>query len=473
MCGIFGIFNYQDAAATTALGLHALQHRGQEAAGIVSFDGASFYAHKDMGHVGDIFGTEDVIKKLKGRSALGHVRYSTSGEKFVRNTQPLYAHLDFGGIGLAHNGNLTNAIQLRKELVLSGAIFQSTSDTEVILHLIAKSQEKTLEDRVVEALNRVVGAYALIMILDDKMIVARDPHGVRPLVMGELDGAAIFASESIALDIIGAKLVRDVKPGEIITISQGETKSFFPFPKVPPRLDIFEYIYFSRPDSILEGKPIYDVRLNIGRELARECLDLDHNVDVIVPVPDSGVPAALGYAKETGVPFDYGIIRNHYVGRTFIEPTAQIRNLGVKLKHNPNASVLKGKSVVLVDDSIVRGTTSRKIVEMVRNAGAKEIHFRVACPPTAWPCFYGIDTPNRKELLSASHTPDEICKTIGADSLKFLSVDGMYRAIGEESRNNETPQYEDSVYTGDYPVPLIDYEDGSLDEQLSLLQEAG
>ncbi len=469
MCGIFGIYRNVDAAANTALGLHALQHRGQEAAGIVSFNGERFFAHRDMGLVGEIFGDEEIIRALPGYAAIGHNRYSTSGETVARNTQPLFAHMDFGGFAVAHNGNLTNSMTLRKELVREGRIFQSTSDTEVIIHLIAKSRESTFKDRLIWALKKVIGAYCLVMLIDDKMIAVRDPYGVRPLSLGKLGEAYIVASESVAFDIIGAEFVRDIEPGEMLFIGNDGLESSFPFEKVNKRLDIFEYIYFSRPDSIVDGRSVYEARINIGRKLAEE----SHvDADVVVSVPDSGNPSAMGYAREANLPFEMGIIRNHYIGRTFIEPTDKIRHLGVKLKHNASRKCLEGKRVVLVDDSIVRGTTSRKIVEMVRAAGAKEIHFRVSSPPKTWPCFYGIDTPDRSKLIAANHTVEEVEKLIGVDSLKYISLDGLYQAMGEKGRNNDAPQFEDSVFTGDYPIPLVDVNGGNHSrDNISLIRE--
>lgn len=452
-CGVFGICGNSDAAAHTALGLHALQHRGQEAAGIVSFDGTQFYTHKAQGHVGDIFNSKDVMESLIGDAAIGHVRYSTSGEKHARNIQPLFSEFSFGGLAIAHNGNLTNAKVLRKELIKKGAIFQSTMDTEIFVHLIATSTYSKVADRIVDAMRQVEGAYSLVAMTQKKLIGARDPHGVRPLVLGRLGDSYILASETCALDIIGAKFERDIEPGELVIIDKDGLHSSRPFGDIKPRFCIFEYVYFARPDSFVEGKFVYEVRKQIGRELARES---GIKADVVVPVPDSGVPGALGFAEESGMPFELGIIRNHYIGRTFIEPTDQVRHLGVKLKHNANRAVLAGKEVVLVDDSIVRGTTSKKIVTMVREAGAKKIHMRIASPPTIDPCFYGVDTPSKDKLIAANMSKDEIAKVIGVDSLEYLSIDGLYRAVGRAKRDNESPQYCDACFTGEYPIKVAD-----------------
>ncbi len=467
-CGIFGILGTTDAAAFTALGLHALQHRGQEAAGIVAFDGKHFNSDRRLGLVGDKFTRPDVIERLQGESAIGHVRYSTAGGTVVRNTQPLFADLTGGGIALAHNGNLTNANQLRRKLVEEGAIFQSTSDSENIVHLVARSREPRIVGRIADALRQVEGAYSLICLTNKKLIGIRDPLGVRPLVLGKLDGAYMLASESCALDIIGAEFVRDIRAGEMIVITPGGIESFEPFPKTQQRFCIFEYVYFSRPDSVVETRSVYQVRKQIGAELAKEA---PIDVDLVVPVPDSGVPGAIGYAEQSGVPFQLGIIRNHYVGRTFIEPSEQIRHLGVKLKHNANRALLKGKRVVLVDDSIVRGTTSVKIVDMIREAGASEVHMRIASPPTTDSCFYGVNTPQKEKLLAARMDVAAMCKHIGANSLAFVSIDGLYRAVGEAQRNGDCPQYCDACFTGTYPIPRVDFEGGEDDGQLSLLTE--
>ena len=469
-CGVFGIYGHPDAAALTALGLHALQHRGQEAAGIVSFDGERFQTARRLGLVGDHFSSEKVINRLQGSSALGHVRYSTTGETILRNVQPLFAELAAGGFAVAHNGNLTNGLTLRRELIAQGAICQSTSDTEVILHLVARSQKTRIVERYIDALRSLEGAYALVALTNKKLIGARDPYGIRPLILGELNGAYILCSETCALDIIGAKFIREVENGEVVVISDDGIESLRPFPKQPARPCIFEYIYFSRPDSMLGGRSIYDVRKGMGRELARESAI---DADVIVPIPDSGVPAAIGFAQETGIPFELGIIRNHYVGRTFIEPTQTIRSLGVKLKHNANRAVVQGKRVVLIDDSIVRGTTSVKIVRMMYEAGAKEVHMRISSPPIKHPDFYGIDTPEQKSLLAATHTLEEMRQYIGVDSLAFLSVDGVYRAVGYPGRDNARPQFTDHCFTGDYPTHLTDLVGETRKQQLSLLAEAG
>jgi amidophosphoribosyltransferase len=468
-CGVFGVFGHPDAAALTALGLHALQHRGQEAAGIVAYDGEQFNAHRGMGLVGDNFGSPDVIRKLPGHAAIGHVRYATTGEVALRNVQPLFFEIELGGLAICHNGNLTNSYQLRKQLVRRGSLFHTTSDTEVINHLIATSEQGTIIDRLVDALNQVEGAYSLAALTQDSVIGLRDPLGVRPLVVGRLADAWIIASETCALDIIGAEFVRDVEPGEIVTADAEGLHSVKPFAKKPERFCIFEHIYFARPDSVIEGKSVYEARKCIGRELARE----SHvDADIVVPVPDSGVPAAIGYSQESGIPFELGIIRNHYVGRTFIEPTDQIRHLGVRLKHNANRNDLKGKRVILVDDSIVRGTTSTKIVDMVRNAGASEVHMRISSPPTTNPCFYGIATPEREQLLAARYDVDAMARFIGVDSLAFISIAGLYRAMGEPARDPLAPRFCDACFTGDYPIPLIDADDGKVSVQLSLLAPA-
>lgn len=454
-CGIFGIVGHPDAAAHTALGLHALQHRGQEAAGIVSFDGKGFHVHRALGLVGDNFNSASVIGELKGSIAIGHNRYSTTGDTLLRNVQPLYGDFSFGGLAIAHNGNLTNAMTLRRQLIEIGCLFQSTSDTEVIIHLIALSKQTTVEDRLYDALSRIEGAYSLVVLEGQTLIGVRDPLGVRPLVMGRLGDAVMFASETCALDIVGAEFVRDVEPGEIVIVEGRNIRSLKPFPKVQKRFCLFEYVYFSRPDSSSEGHNVYEVRQRIGAQLSREA---PVSADVVVPVPDSGIPGALGYAKESGIPFELGIIRNHYVGRTFIEPSDHVRHLGVKLKHNGNRAMLEGKRVILVDDSIVRGTTSKKIVTMVREAGAAEVHMRIASPPTTHSCFYGVDTPTREHLLAARHSVAEMCGLIGADSLAFISLDGIYRAVGGMSRNAAGPQYCDACFSGDYPIPLTDVE---------------
>lgn len=467
-CGIFGILGHTDASALTALGLHALQHRGQEAAGIVSHDGRHFYTHRALGLVGDNFNSADIIGRLKGYIAIGHNRYSTTGETLLRNVQPLFGDFSFGGLGVAHNGNLTNAMTLRKQLIDIGCLFQSTSDTEVIIHLIALSKHSSVEDRLYDALARVEGAYSLVVISDNTLIGVRDPLGVRPLVMGKLGDAYILASETCALDIVGASYVRDIEPGEIVIITSESIRSLKPFAKASKRFCIFEYVYFSRPDSISEGRNVYETRKKIGAWLARET---NVPADVVVPVPDSGIPSAIGYAGEAGIPFELGIIRNHYVGRTFIEPSDQVRHLGVKLKHNSNRAVIAGRRVVLVDDSIVRGTTSKKIVSMVRDAGATEVHMRIASPPTTHSCFYGVDTPTRDQLLAANHDVDSMAKLIGVDSLAFISLDGMYQAVAGINRNNYAPQFCDACFSGDYPIALTDMENAAGNAQNDLFSE--
>ena len=466
-CAVFGIYGSKDAAAHAALGLHALQHRGQEAAGIVAAGNGQFHAHREIGLVGDIFGEARVIDQLEGTMAIGHTRYSTTGKPNLRNVQPLFADLEFGGFAIAHNGNLTNAVGIRHELVCRGCIFQSTTDTEIIVHLMATSRG-TVVDRIVSALRQVDGAYSIVAVAENCVIGARDPHGVRPLVLGQLGDAYILASESCAFDIIGADYVRDIDPGELVVLDENGIHSHRPFPPAQQRFCIFEYIYFSRPDSVIEGLSVYQARKQIGAELAREA---PVDVDLVVPVPDSGVPSAIGYAHEAGVPYEMGIIRNHYVGRTFIEPSSEIRHLGVKLKHNANRAHIEGKRVVLVDDSIVRGTTSSKIVEMVRNAGAKEVHMRIASPPTTHSCFYGVDTPERDQLLASRLDIEGMRKLIGCDSLAFISMDGLYRAMGAPGRDPDAPAYCDACFSGDYPIRLTDQDDGATGRQLSLLAE--
>jgi amidophosphoribosyltransferase len=468
-CGVFGIFNHPDAAAITALGLHALQHRGQEAAGIVTFDGKRFHSERRMGLVGDNFSRREVIERLPGQVAVGHVRYSTTGETIIRNVQPLFAELNAGGFAIGHNGNLTNGLTLRRQLVRDGAMMQSTTDTEVILHLVARSHKTRFVDRFIEALRTIEGAFSLVGLTNKKLIGARDALGIRPLVLGRLDSCPILASETCALDIIGAQYVRDIENGEVVVFDEEGAHSYKPFPPMTPRPCIFEYIYFSRPDSMVGGRSVYDVRKTMGAELAREA---PASADVIVPVPDSGVPAAIGFAQASGIPFEMGIIRNHYVGRTFIQPTQSIRELGVRLKHSANRAVVKGKRIVLIDDSLVRGTTSMKIVQMMRDAGAKEVHFRIASPPITHPDYYGIDTPEKEKLLAANHDVEGIRAIIGADSLAFISVDGIYRAMGMK-RDPVKPQFTDHCFTGDYPTPLTDRTAQEAPQrQLSLLAEA-
>ncbi|MBE1236345.1 amidophosphoribosyltransferase [Phaeovibrio sulfidiphilus] len=446
-CGVFGVFGDTDAAIHATLGLHALQHRGQEAAGMVSTDGDQFHVLKGGGHVSEIFRAKR-MPTLQGSAAIGHVRYATSGGTVMRNVQPLYADFAFGGLAIAHNGNLTNAMVLRETLVNRGCLFQSTSDTEVIIHLIAVSICSKVEDRIIDALRQVQGAYSIVALVKDALIGVRDPKGMRPLVLGKLDGSWILASETCALDIMGAEFVRDVEPGELVVITKDGLTSHRPFAVTRPRFCVFEYIYFARPDSIVENRSVYDARKAIGRELAREN---GVDADIVVPVPDSGVPSAIGYAAEAGIPFEFGIIRNHYVGRTFIQPTDKTRNLGVKRKHNANRPVLEGRRVVLIDDSIVRGTTSMQIVDMVRQAGASEVHMRIASPPTIHPCYFGIDTPEREKLLAANHSVEDMTRILGVDSLSFISLEGLYRALNIEHRDAKNPQFCDACFSGDYP----------------------
>ena len=457
-CGVFGVIGASDASATCALGLHALQHRGQEAAGITSFDGREFFSRRGLGHVVANFSSAEALAELPGTMAAGHVRYSTTGGSGLRNVQPLYADLAAGGFAMAHNGNISNAANLRRELVSKGAIFQSTSDTEVIIHLVATSRYPTLLDRFVDALRMVEGAYSLICMTREGMIACRDPLGIRPLVMGRLgsngDGATVFASETVALDVIGAEFVRQVDPGELVTVGHdGTIASHRPFGDRASRPCIFEHVYFSRPDSIFDGRSVYEVRKQIGVQLAAE---MPCEADLVVPVPDSGVPAAIGYAQESGIPFELGIIRSHYVGRTFIQPGDGARHSGVKRKHNANRMLVEGKRIVLIDDSIVRGTTSLQIVQMMRDAGAKEVHFRVASPPTNHSCFYGVDTPERSKLLAARMDLAAMREFIQADSLAFVSIDGLYRAVGAAGRSSGCPQFCDACFTGDYPTSLTD-----------------
>ncbi len=467
-CGVFGVFDHEEAARITALGLHALQHRGQESAGIVSFSGQRFYSERHMGLVGDRFTRQSVMDRLPGRAAIGHNRYSTTGETILRNVQPLFAELNVGGIALCHNGNFTNALTLRKALIGQGAICQSTSDSEIVLHLIALSQKRSLTERFIEAIRQMQGAYSLVALTPKKLIGARDPFGIRPLVLGEHNGAPVLASETCALDIIGASFVREIAAGEVIVCSREGATSLRPFPRTPERPCIFEFIYFSRPDSVLGGKSIYAVRKRLGEELAKESAVA---ADVVVPVPDSGVPSALGYAVQAGQAFELGLIRNHYVGRTFIEPTQHIRDFGVRLKHSANRHCLQGKRVILIDDSIVRGTTARKIVQMVRDAGAIKVHMRIASPPITHPDYYGIDTPHRDRLLAHRYDVGAMCDWMGADSLAFLSIDGLYRAMGHKGRNAHAPQYTDHCFSGDYPTPLTDRDGDEQPRQMSLLSE--
>ena len=467
-CGVFGVWGAETASAVTALGLHALQHRGQEAAGITSWDGRNFHSHRAMGHVAGNFDRDDVIASLPGQVACGHVRYSTTGETALRNVQPLYAELSSGGFAVAHNGNISNAGKLRRELVRRGSIFQSTSDTETIIHLVATSTFRTLLDRFIDALKQLEGAYSLICLTPEGMIACRDPLGIRPLVMGRLNDCYIFASETVALDVVGATYLREVEPGELVIVSERGVRSVRPFAPVRPRPCIFEHVYFSRPDSIVDGSSVYSVRKRIGEQLA---LESPVDADIVVPVPDSGTPAAIGFAQRSGIPFELGIIRSHYVGRTFIQPGDQVRHLGVKLKHNANKPLIDGKKLVLIDDSIVRGTTSLKIVQMLREAGAAEVHMRIASPPTRHSCYYGVDTPERAKLLAAQMNVEQMADYIKVDSLAFLSIDGLYKALGEDMRDDERPQYCDACFTGAYPTHLTDQEDLAPADQLSLLAE--
>ena len=456
-CGVFGIWGADGAASFVALGLHALQHRGQEAAGITSYDGKQFHTHRAMGHVAGNFDSDAVIRPLAGRTAIGHVRYSTTGETALRNVQPLYADLNEGGFAVAHNGNLSNAMTLKRALIRRGSIFQSTSDTEVIIHLTATSSYTSPLDRMIDALRQVEGAYSLVVLTEEGLVACRDPLGFRPLVMGKLGDATIFASETVAFDVIGATYLRDVEPGELIMVNESGVRSYRPFAPARPRPCIFEHVYFSRPDSVVEGASVYEVRKNIGAELSRESPVV---ADYVVPVPDSGVPAAIGFSQASGIPFELGIIRSHYVGRTFIQPSDGVRHLGVKLKHNANSALIKGKKIVLIDDSIVRGTTSMKIVQMMRDAGASEVHMRIASPPTRHSCFYGVDTPERSKLLAAQMDVAAMTAHIDADSLAFVSIEGLYRALGD-NRDARAPQRCDACFTGEYPTSLTDMnEDG-------------
>jgi len=467
-CGVFGIFNNKDAAALTALGLHALQHRGQEACGIVTFDEKKFYAERRLGLVGDNFTKGKVLERLPGNYAIGHNRYSTAGNNLIKNVQPFFADLHIGGIGIAHNGNLSNALRLRKELVKNGSIFQTTSDTETIVQLIAKSKRQKIIDKIIDALFKIQGGYALTVLINKKLIGIRDPFGIRPLVIGKLNKSYVLASETCAFDIIGAKFVREVENGEIVVVSEKGLESIKPFPKIKERPCIFEYIYFSRPDSIIKNTSFYEYRKKFGIELAKET-HIDS--DLIIPVPDSGVPAAIGYSEEINKNMELGIIRNHYVGRTFIEPTQQIRSLGVKLKHSVNKSLIKNKSLILIDDSLVRGTTSVKIIKMLHESGAKEVHLRIASPPIKYPDYYGVDTPNKNELLASKNSIEEMRKVVNAKTLKFLSIEGLYKSMGYEKRNSSYPQFTDHCFTGDYPIKPVDSNDkGFMDSQLSFMK---
>jgi len=464
-CGVFGIFNNKDAAALTALGLHALQHRGQEGCGIVTFDQKNFHAERRLGLVGDNFTKNKILERLPGNCAIGHNRYSTAGNNILKNVQPFFANLHSGGISISHNGNLCNALKLKRELVKEGSIFQTTSDTETIVQLIAKSKRSKIVDKIIEVLFKIQGGYALTLLTSNKLIGIRDPFGIRPLVLGKLKNSYVLASETCAFDIIGAKFVREIENGEIVIITKNGLESVKPFPKMKERPCIFEYIYFSRPDSIIKNKSFYEYRKKLGAELAKE----SHiKSDLIIPVPDSGVPAAIGYSKEIKNHVELGIIRNHYVGRTFIEPTQQIRSLGVKLKHNINKTLVKNKSIILIDDSLVRGTTSIKIIKMLYDAGAKEVHLRIASPPIKYPDYYGVDTPDHNELLASKLDKEDIRKFINATTLEFLSIEGLYKSMGHEKRNNAYPQFTDHCFTGEYPVEPLDA-NTSKDNQITFL----
>lgn len=473
-CGVFGVIGTPDAAALTALGLHALQHRGQEAAGVASFDGEHFHTERHLGLVSDNFSDAETLNRLKGVAAIGHTRYSTQGATVLRNVQPLYADLDKGGFAVAHNGNLTNARKLKAELVQRGCIFQSTSDSELFLQLTARSHQLSMVDKLIDSLKQVEGAYALVALTKDALIGVRDPIGIRPLILGDLNGKPILASETCALDLIGAKFVRDIRPGEVVVCranGEVESRQVFP-PSTPPRPCIFELIYFARPNSIVDGNSVYQLRKALGKRLAKEA---PCDADMVAPIPDSGVPAAIGYAQASGLPFEQALIRSHFVGRTFIEPEQRIREAGVARKHSPNRGVIQGQRIVLIDDSIVRGTTSRKITQMLRNAGAKEVHMRIACPPIIYPDFYGIDTPSRDELIASKMSVEEIRKEIGVDSLAFLSLDGLYEAFGKGPRDETAPAFTDHCFTGDYPTRLTDQNDAqrsAMIEQLSFLAES-
>jgi amidophosphoribosyltransferase len=465
-CGIFGVSNHEDSSALVALGLHALQHRGQEGCGVVSFDGKNYHSEKRQGLVGDHFTNSDIIKKLPGKFAIGHNRYSTTGETSLRNIQPFFADLHMGGISIAHNGNLTNALILRESLVKDGAIFRTTSDTETIVQLIAKSKRKKIVDKLIDTLFQIQGGYSLVIMTNKKLIGVRDPFGIRPLVIGKLKDSFILASETCALDIVGASYIREVENGEIIIIENNKLSSIKPFPKQKARPCVFEYIYFARPDSLIDGKCAYEYRKNFGKQLA---IETNIKPDIIVPVPDSGVPAALGFAEQSKTKFDLGLIRNHYVGRTFIEPTQSIRSLGVKLKLSSTKTIVKNKIVLLIDDSLVRGTTCHKIVKMLYEAEAKEVHVGIACPEIKFPDFYGVDMPTKNELLAHKKNNDEMCKYIKAKSLKFLSLDGLYEGLGKGKRNNSYPQFSDHYFTGEYPIKPLDNLGELKVRQLSLL----
>ena len=465
-CGIFGISNYEDSSALVALGLHALQHRGQEGCGIVSFDGKNYHSEKRQGLVGDHFTNPETLKKLPGNFAIGHNRYSTTGETSLRNIQPFFADLHMGGLSVAHNGNLTNALLLRESLVKDGAIFRTTSDTETIVQLIAKSKREKFVDKLIDTLFQIQGGYSIVLMTNKKLVGVRDPFGIRPLVIGKLKNSYIFASETCALDIVGATFIREVENGEIVIIENEKINSVKPFPKQKPRPCVFEYIYFARPDSLINNKCAYEYRKSLGSELAKET---DLKADLVVPVPDSGVPAALGYAEQSSKRFELGLIRNHYVGRTFIEPTQNIRSLGVKLKLSSTKTIVKNKSIILIDDSLVRGTTCHKIVKMLYDSGAKEVHVRIACPEIKYPDFYGVDMPTKNELLAHDKSNKEMCEYINAKSLKFLSLNGLYKALINQKRNSSYPQFSDHYFTGDYPIKPQDNLKGLKIKQLSLL----
>ena len=465
-CGVFGISNHPDASALVALGLHALQHRGQEGCGIVSFDGKNYHSEKRQGLVGDHFTDPEALKKLPGEFAIGHNRYSTTGETSLRNIQPFFADLHMGGLSIAHNGNLTNALVLRESLVKSGAIFRTTSDTETIVQLIAKSQRDKFIDKLIDTLFQIQGGYSLVLMTNKKLVGVRDPLGIRPLVIANLKNSYIFASETCALDIVGSKFIREVENGEVVIIENEIISSIKPFPKKKPRPCVFEYIYFARPDSLINNKCAYEYRKCLGAELAKET---DIDADLVVPVPDSGVPAALGYAERSNKKFELGLIRNHYVGRTFIEPTQSIRSLGVKLKLSSTRTIVKNKKVILIDDSLVRGTTCHKIVKMLYESGAKEVHVRIACPEIKYPDFYGVDMPTKEELLAHKKSNKEMCEYIKAKSLKFLSLNGLYNALIKEKRNSNYPQFSDHYFTGEYPIKPHDNLNGLKIKQLSLL----
>tara|TARA_B100000579_G_C22817838_1_gene848897 strand:- start:85 stop:1500 length:1416 start_codon:yes stop_codon:yes gene_type:complete len=450
-CGIFGIFGSDEAAVHTALGLHSLQHRGQEGAGIVSFDGESFFSVRKQGLVGDNFTNTETLSQLPGKTAIGHVRYSTTGESKTENLQPLFANLALGGFACAHNGNLTNTISLKKQLVKTGSIFQTTSDTEIILQLVARSKKKKLLDKLVDALSQIKGAYSLIILTNKKLIGIKDPYGIRPLVLGKKNGSPVLASETCALDMIGAEYIRDINNGEIVVITNDGIESVEPFKKVNERPCIFERIYFASPDSVINGKTVYTYRKSLGEQLA---VENNIDADVVVPIPDSGVSAAIGFSQKSKIPFELGIIRSHYVGRTFIEPTQNIRQFGVKLKHSVNRSCIKNKKVILIDDSIVRGTTANKIVNMVFEAGAKEVHLGISCPPIRFPDYYGIDTPNHHELIASNNDILSMTKIVGATSLFFLSLSGTYKAMGYNDRDQLNPQFSDHCFTGEYPIEI-------------------